>query len=473
MKPRVTSFRPHGHAGVIAVPPAHAGLYRPAVRRVSSADHSSTVHGLIEAAIVGLMLLAIVALLCLSSSMLTNLKVHYVTSGGIFLEKVHLASYCVFAAFFLCLIRHGKPIDDLLLSLAGARLTIVLFLCWVALFSQIVILKRPFTTIIDSFLLPPMICLVVWQLTASQRRVLAWTFHAGILLNVILGYYEYFSGHRLIPLTVGNILVLGEWRSAALLGHPLTASGLIAAYVMALLVRPAILPKPIRIPMIAFCFVSLMVFGGRTALMVTLTVMACLLGWKSLRFAFGSRMPLAGIIVAMCLASLVVGAAVVAFDSGIFDKMLLRFSSDKGSALARYATLHLLSYLDWTELLLGADPDRITGLQSQLGLNYGIENFWVSCITQFGLVHTLLMTIGLWCFFIDLTRKSDRGVWAIYFLMLMIAASSVSFSSKNIQMAQFVALITLLLPKEWQRAENRQFRPVRPSQRLVLAHATR
>jgi hypothetical protein len=472
VKPRATAFRQYGHAGVVAVPPGHAGLHRSTMRRISSVDPSSTVHGLIEVAIVGLMLLAIVALLCLSSSMLTNLKVHYVTSGGIFLEKVHLASYCVFAAFFLCLIRHGKPIDDLLSSLAGARLTIVLFLCWVALFSQIVILKRPFTTIIDSFLLPPMICLVVWQLSASQRRMLAWAFHVGILLNVILGYYEYFSGHRLIPLTVGNILVLGEWRSAALLGHPLTASGLIAAYVMALLVRPAILPKPIRLPAIAFCFVSLMVFGGRTALMVTLAVMACLLGWKSLRFVFGSRMSLAGIIMAMCLASLIVGAAVVAFDSGIFDKMLIRFSSDKGSALARYATLHLLSYLDWTELLLGADPNRITGLQSQLGLNYGIENFWVSCITQFGLVHTLLMTIGLLCFFIDLTRRSDRGVWAIYFLMLMIAASSVSFSSKNIQLAQFVVLITLLLPKQRQRAENRQFRPVRPSQRFELTHAT-
>ena len=473
MKPRATVFRPYGNAGAIAVSPAQVGLHRPAVRRGSSVDASSTVHGLIEAAIVGLMLLAVMALLCLSSSMLTNLKVHYVTSGGIFLEKVHLASYCVFAAFFLCLIRHGKPIEDLLASLAGARLTIVLFLCWIALFSQIVILKRPFTTIIDSFLLPPMICLVIWQLNASQRRVLAWAFHAGILLNVILGYYEYFSGHRLIPLTVGNILVLGEWRSAALLGHPLTASGLIAAYVMALLVRPAILPKPVRLPVIAVCFVSLMVFGGRTALIATLAVMACLFGWKALRFAFGSRVSLVGIIMAMCLASLIVGAAVVAFDSGIFDKMLLRFSSDKGSALARYATLHLLSYLDWTELLLGADPDRITGLQSQLGLNYGIENFWVSCITQFGLVHTVLMTIGLGCFFTDLTRKSDRGVWAIYFLMVMIAAGSVSFSSKNIQMAQFVVLITLLLPKERRRAETLQLRSVKPSPRFEPVHATR
>ena len=467
MKPRATAFVQPGHTRTVLPHPRRTSFQK------SKIDQSSAVHALIDAAIVGLMVLAIMALLGLSSSMLTNLKVHYVTSGGIFLEKVHVATYCVFAAFFLCLIRHGRPINDLLSSLANARLTLVLFLCWIALFFQIVALKRPFTTIIDSFLLPPMICLVVWQLTEQQRRVLAWAFHAGILLNVVLGYYEYFSGHRLIPLTVGNIIVFGEWRSAALLGHPLTASGLIAAYVMALLVRPTILPTVIRLPVMAFCFVSLMVFGGRTALMTALVVMGFLVGWKSFRFALGGRMSLLGIIAAMCIASLLVGAAFAALSSGIFDKMLLRFSSDNGSAMARFATLNLLHYLDWTELILGADPDRITGLQSQLGLNYGIENFWISCVAQFGLVHTILMSIGLFCFFIDLTRRSDRGVWAIYLLMLMIAASSVSFSSKNIQLAQFIALITLLLPKQWRLIEGRPVRRSGPAPRLALAHATR
>lgn len=467
MKPRAKAFVRPGHAGVVLPHPQRVSFQK------STIDHSSTVHALLDAAIVGLMVLAITALLGLSSSMLTNLKVHYVTSGGIFLEKVHVATYCVFAAFFLCLIRHGNPINDLLSSLANARLTLVLFLCWIALFFQIVALKRPFTTIIDSFLLPPMICLVVWQLTTQQRRVLAWVFHAGILLNVVLGYYEYFSGHRLIPLTVGNIIVFGEWRSAALLGHPLTASGLIAAYVMALLVRPAILPAVIRLPVMAFCFVSLMVFGGRTALMTALVVMGFLVGWKSFRFALGGRMSLLGIIAAMCIASLLAGAAFAALGSGIFDKMLLRFSSDNGSAMARFATLNLLHYLDWTELILGADPDRITGLQSQLGLNYGIENFWISCVAQFGLVHTILMSIGLFCFFIDLTHRSDRGVWAIYLLMLMIAASSVSFSSKNIQLAQFIALITLLLPKQRRLIDSRSIRRSGPAPRLALAHATR
>jgi hypothetical protein len=128
--------------------------------------------------------------------------------------------------------------------------------------------------------------------------------------------------------------------------------------------------------------------------------------------------------------------------------MLLRFSSDKGSTLARYATFNLLSHFDWYELVLGPNPVRVNALQSQLGLNYGIENFWVSCIVQFGLIHTALLTIGLVCFFIEVVRRSSGAVWAVLLLIVVIAASSVSFSSKNIQLSQFAMLISLLLPRE-------------------------
>ena len=123
-----------------------------------------------------------------------------------------------------------------------------------------------------------------------------------------------------------------------------------------------------------------------------------------------------------------------------------------GHALARFATFSLLSHFDWHELILGPNPVRVNALQSQLGLNYGIENFWISSIVQFGLVHTVLMTIGLICFFVELLRRSHRAVWAIMVLIVVIAASSVSFSSKNIQLAQFVILISVLLPREQRRA---------------------
>jgi hypothetical protein len=307
--------------------------------------------------------------------------------------------------------------------------------------------------IIDTFLLPILIAMVMWQLSSAQKRPLAWAIHLTILVNVVLGYYEYFSGHRLIPLTLGDVVVVGEWRSAALLGHPLTASGIVGAYVLALVLRPAICPPLlVRLPLIAFCLASLMAFGGRTSLVTVLAVIALVGGFEVLRLMQGKRTPLPAAILAICVLFAAGALVFAALDLGIFDKMLLRFSSDKGSALARFATFSLLSHFDWHELILGPNPVRVNALQSQLGLNYGIENFWISSIVQFGLVHTILMTVGLVCFFVELLRRSHRAAWAIMVLIVIIAASSVSFSSKNIQLAQFVILISILLPREPRRA---------------------
>jgi hypothetical protein len=50
--------------------------------------------------------------------------------------------------------------------------------------------------------------------------------------------------------------------------------------------------------------------------------------------------------------------------------------------------------------------------------------------------------------FVEVVRRASGAVWAIIVLMLVIAASSVSFSSKNIQLSEFIFLITLLLPRD-------------------------
>jgi hypothetical protein len=404
---------------------------------------------LIDWTVVGLLLLAVISVFTLSAGVLTNWKIHYLTSGGNFLEKLHPATYATFLASLLLLLRNGDPIGEINRTFSEAKLILPYLLCWLALLVQMFVLDRPFTVIIDTFLTPVVMCLVFWRLTATQRRPLIWAVHLTILLNVVLGYYEYFSGHRLIPLTLGNVLVIGEWRSSALLGHPLTASGIVGGYLLALVLRPALCPPAfIRLPLIVFCLGSLMAFGGRTALMTVLTVIGFLTLLEGVRLLRGKRTSLLVAIAALCLLFAAAAAIFAALDLGIFDKMLLRFSSDKGSALARFATFNLLSHFDWHELILGPNPVRVNALQSQLGLNYGIENFWISCIVQFGLIHSVLLSLGLVCFFIELLRRSSRAAWAIVLLILMIAASSVSFSSKNIQLAQFVILIVLLLPRE-------------------------
>jgi hypothetical protein len=398
--------------------------------------------------IVGLVLLATITTFTISAAMLTEWKIHYVTTGGNFYEKFHPATFFTFLAFFLLLVRNGDPIGEINRMFSEAKLLLVYLVAWLALLAQMLVLERPFTVIIDTFLLPVVLCLVIWRLSPSQRKPLVWGLHFTILLNVVLGYYEYFSGHRLIPLTLGDVIVMGEWRSSALLGHPLTASGLIGAYILALILRPALCPPIIvRLPLIVFCLGSLMVFGGRTALVTVLTMIGGFAALELFRMLRGGRTSLPVAIGAICLLFVAAAGIFAALDLGIFDKMLLRFSSDKGSTLARYATFNLLSHFDWTELVLGPNPIRANALQTQWGLNYGIEDFWISCIVQFGIVHTVLLTIGLVGLFTEIMQRASGAAWTIVVLIIIVAASSVSFSSKNIQLAQFILLITLLLPR--------------------------
>jgi hypothetical protein len=450
----------NGSTGVARVHrlPLAAPALRPAShahRRAANAD------AFIERIAAGLMLLAVMATFTLSSSVLTNWKIHYLTAGGNFYEKLHPATYFTLLAFSLLLIRSRGPIGELNRMFSESKLLLAYLLCWLFLLIQVIVLERPFTVIIDTFLLPILIAMVMWQLSQAQKRPLAWAIHFTILLNVVLGYYEYFSGHRLIPLTLGDVVVMGEWRSAALLGHPLTASGVVGAYVLALVLRPAICPPLlVRLPLIAFTLGSLMAFGGRTSLVTVLAMIGLVGLFEAIHLMRGKRMPLPAAILAICVLFAAGAIIFAALDLGIFDKMLLRFSSDKGSALARFATFNLLSHFDWHELILGPNPVRVNALQAQLGLNYGIENFWISSVVQFGLVHTVLLTIGLICFFVELMRRSSAAAWAIVVLIVIIAASSVSFSSKNIQLAQFVILISVLLPRQPRRVIAPS--PVRP-----------
>jgi hypothetical protein len=427
--------------------PAVAGSGRPS--HVVPGSKPAEALRLIDMIIAALMVLALITTFTISSAMLTNWKIHYATTGGNFYEKLHPATYFAFLAFCLLLIRHGDPIGEINRIFSEAKLVLVYLFCWLCLLIQMLVLERPFTVIVDTFLLPVVLCLVIWRLSPAQRKPLVWGLHLTILLNVVLGYYEYFSGHRLIPLTLGDVVVMGEWRSSALLGHPLTASGVVGGYILALVLRPALCPPvAVRLPLIAFCLGSLMAFGGRTALVTVLLIIGFFAALEVFRILRGGRTSLPVAIAAICLLFVAAAGIFAALELGIFDKMLLRFSSDKGSTLARYATFDLLSHFDWRELILGPNPVRANALQTQWGLNYGIEDFWISCVVQFGIIHTVLLTIGLAGLFAEMLQRASGAAWAIVLLIVVVAASSVSFSSKNIQLAQFVFLITLLLPRE-------------------------
>jgi hypothetical protein len=213
-----------------------------------------------------------------------------------------------------------------------------------------------------------------------------------------------------------------------------------------------------------------MAFGGRTSLVTVLLILSGAATVRAFGLLRGERVPLLAISAAICLVFVGAAAIFLAFTSGIFDKMLLRFSSDKGSAMTRYAAVNLLSHFDWHELLWGPDPVRAASLQKAVGLKYGIENFWISCIVQYGIVSTIVLTLGLAGLFTEILKRAAGAAWLILLLIIIVAASSVSFSSKNIQLAQFAVLIALLLPRERLMALASQ---PRGQPRLVRTYAWR
>ncbi|HEX5210698.1 MAG TPA: VpsF family polysaccharide biosynthesis protein [Pseudolabrys sp.] len=409
----------------------------------------------IEWAVVALMLLALAAILLVSPALLTALKVGYVTNGGPGYQKLHPATYLTFAAFAAMLLKRGDPIGEIDRIATSAKLLIVFLACWGLLVLECIALSRPFTPLIDDFLLPVTFSVVVWTMTASQKRPLVWALHLFIWANIAAGYFEYFSGHRLVALTVGKLVVYGEWRSTAFLGTPLAASSVVALYALALALRPELCrPIGLRIPAIVLSVGSLMAFGGRTALMSVLVVLACIALATAFRLINGRRFALPTVMLAISGVFVLSAVVVLLYQHGTFDNMVNRFSSDKGSADARFMSLRLLGLLDWKEIVVGASQTHGVSLQTIMGLRYGIESFWIACIVQYGLVGTAIITIGLACFVVELLRRSDKAARVAILFLLVDASSSVSFSAKNITLAALIALVVILFPRELPRART-------------------
>jgi hypothetical protein len=445
----------------------------PAVRRSRSAPHARALpSGVpVDWIAVSLVGLGLVLLGTVPSTLLTHLKIHYVSTGGAFYEKFHPSTWVFILALGVILLRDGRPAHELDRIIARAPLVLPYAFAILLVVVQSIVLHRPVTSAVDTFVVPLLAFCILCGLSPAQRTPLVWTIHLLILLNVLLGYFEYFSGHRLIPLPVApagaeNPALLAEWRSTALLGHPLSASALVGAYTLALLFRPSLVPAAaLRIPLTFLCLGSLFCFGGRTALVMVLLGAGTLAAVTGIRAFRGLRVPLGWVIVATCVAFLLLAGIFALIAAGFLDKMLLRFSSDNGSALARLTSLQLLASLDWNEVLLGAEPARVDSLQLLLGIRVGIEDFWIACIAQYGLICTVLLTIGLGGFLAEVLRRCHPAARAHVLFLIVIAAASVSFSVKNVTLTQHVCMMLLLLARDRTAA-------VRPA-RAAVARAAR
>jgi hypothetical protein len=391
----------------------------------------------------------IAALFLISPRLLHKWGFSYEDVGGNVLEKVHPGTWLLLLATLATALSRANPFSIVNDFMRPPALAIYLFAWAFLMFFTIIIRKGPFTPLIDTFFMPAMAFVLCRNLTNDDRRAVSLMLHLILCLNALLGLYEYLSGWRLTPFVAGTLLIEVDWRSTALLGHPLENAGLTGAYALMLGVGGGQdLPKLLRPAAMGLALVSLIAFGGRSALVLTLLLLSGVGAWKLAHFLRGGRTDLLQVGLICLAAPLAISVLVIAIDAGFFDQLLMRFVDDQGSAKARVIMLKLFNYISWEDLVFGPDQDLIGSLQRTEGIEYGIESFWIAFILTNGLAVAFMFFLALFGFSWQLAVYTRTSTLLLLIYFYLLASTSVSMSAKTCSFGMFVIMIMAMMRRE-------------------------
>ncbi len=393
-----------------------------------------------------LTLLGIALFFLVSPMLLFNWGFSYEDVGGSVIEKVHPGTWLVLLALVLVAFGRGNPLTILDDFSRPPALAMYLFAWALLMFFTIVIKKGPFTPLIDTFALPAMLFALAGTMAASEKRRAALIIHLLLNANALLGLYEYLSGYRLTPYVAGTLLIEVDWRSTALLGHPLANASITGSYALLLgLGGGQDLPKLMRPAVMSLQLIAMIAFGGRSALVLTILLLACVGFWDMSRFLRGGRVDMLQTGLMLMAAPVVIAAFIYAIDAGFFDQMLQRFVDDQGSAKARVIMLKLFNYITWEDLVFGPDSALISSLQRTEGIEYGIESFWVAFILTNGVAMSMIFFLALFAFSWQLVTATRINTVILLIYFYLLASTSVSLSAKTCSFGMFVIMILTMM----------------------------
>ncbi len=381
----------------------------------------------------GLALAALALLmLALSPPALELMGWQYGETGGSALEKIHPATLLAALLLFAAAASRGNALTSLLETLE-AHPGVVVYLAGIGLliFDALYVVNLPFTTFIDTFLAPALVFLLLLELPERRGHTLALLIHAFFIANALIGIAEFAVGFRITPIVAEGI-TLDEWRSSALLGHPLANAMLTGCYMIMLVAGGARdLPYWLRPVAFAISAVGMIVFGGRAATGFLLLFLAAGAVKRLFALLAGAKLDTRAVLftlVALPLAALVVLALA---DAGFFDQFLGRFIDDEGSASTRIEMFELFRHVSWPDLLFGPDHNHIVTLMAIYGLEFGIECFWISMIFSHGVIVAGIFFVCLFCFCLEVMRRCGPGAAISFLYFFAVASTSLSLSAKS------------------------------------------
>ena len=414
----------------------------------------------------GLTALSIFVLFSVSPLVLGGIGFNYETPGGGAYEKIHPGTFL--AAFALiCRIAAARAPLLTAWKIFTASIGLTFFLgVWLALVTYaIVVLKIPFSPLIDTFLLPLIYAFLLRDMDERSARMLAYLVGGILAANAVIALAEYLTGWRLFtfeapPGTTADpsrtdlvfdwrASLAMEWRATALLGHPLQNGMVIGGLIVALASPGANwIPPKIRWPLLGLEMLSMTAFGSRAALVMSLFIAFALLGLRLFLFLLrGDKLNLRAVALAIFCLPLAAIAGMVLNETGFFDRLIERFGSDAGSAQTRITMWELFRPIPFQDFLLGPDQDVVRTWQRMEGLEFGIESFWVGLPLTYGLLMSCLLFGGLAILTASIVRLTGRGTAITFLFFFLVASTSSSISGKTTALGMFVPIAFLLLRK--------------------------
>ena len=428
------------------------------------AGFGSPLGDLLAIAALGATLASVVCLFAISPITLESRGIGYLSSGGGALVKFHPATFLAIVALALRCLATSAPLRTGWRLLSGdAGIVLLTAAVAVAGVFALFIDKTPVTPLVDTFILPIVIFVLLRDLDPRLTRWLAILVAAILVANSVIAIAEFLRGWRLIHIDIPDEVsadptsanatfswqaeLSEDWRATAILGHPLV-NGLIAGVFMICLAASSApwLPSILRAPTSALQGASMFTFGARSALILTAALSLWLILAQLVEAtAAGARFQPRQIAFALLTTGLLVVGLALLGQSGFLDKTIERFTDDAGSATTRLTMFSLLDTMSWSDLLLKPDQDLVATWRRMYGLEFGIESSWLGLVLTYGAIVSSLLITGLLAFARSVARRSARGggfVLALYFVLVSVSAT---LSGKTTTLAMTVALIMLFL----------------------------
>jgi hypothetical protein len=398
---------------------------------------------------IGFLALLIIALMLSVSPMALNaIGWNYDGLGAAGPTRFHPSSYLIVLLFLFIALRDGNPLTSAIAAVGhDVRLTLFVIIWAVVFYHGVKNQELPAAGLIDTFLMPVLMLMIFRRLGTVTRARIEMLMHGLLATNALLGLAEFLTGWRMTPYLAGGILITDDWRSTALLGHPLGNALMTGCYIMMLMMGGGgLLKGRMRYAILGLQFSAMIAFGGRASIVLVVLFAGVVLMIGIFRFLAGARLPLRTFaMIGVLLPVLILGLGGL-YELGFFDKFILRFVEDKGSANARVVMFELFRGFTWTELMLGPPQVNLNYYVHVHRLEFGIESVWIAFSLYYGILPTVLFFTGLLFFLFAVMARCQKRGWLVIVYFFLVNTTFLGIAGKSINFTNLIMMLLVLLP---------------------------